>query len=96
MFNASIHPNHKRFAETFVRLWRDQKARGVLNPRVGRLAALASGYGNTSWCEGNAIQTADVMFNKLVKRPEIVQYIRELGLERVGRQWREIDRAEPA
>ena len=88
------NPRAREFADTFVRLWREKKAEGVQNPRVGRLAAMMAGYGRTSWCESNAIQTADVMYNKLLKRPEVTDYIRELGLERIGRQWREIVRAE--
>lgn len=84
------NPRAKRFCEIFVRLWLQQWESGIENPRVGRQAAMIAGYGGRSWNEVRAPQAADVMFNKLVKRPEVVNYIRELGLERDGRYWRAI------
>lgn len=93
---VDLHPNHKRFAEIFARLWKEQRTKGVKNPRVGRMAAMMAGYGAQSWNETNAVLTADVMFNKLVKRQDVLQYLRELGIERIGRQWREVDRPETA
>lgn len=81
---------HQAFCDIFLRLFREQRAQGVENPRVGRLAAMTAGYGQESWCPSNSIQTADVMFNKLTKRPDVLEYLRGKGLERVGRQWREV------
>jgi hypothetical protein len=93
--NACLkNPRAKQFAEIFVRLWLEKRAQGVQNPRVGRVAAMMAGYGQGSWCQSNAIQTADVMFNKLVKRSDVMEYIRELGLERIGRQWRPVQQSE--
>lgn len=80
---------HYEFAEAFVRLWRQKRAEGIERPRVGRLAALAAGYGEGSWCATNAIQTADQMVNRLLKRPEVLARIQQLGLERVNGEWRE-------
>ena len=70
-----------------MRLYREQKAAGVKRPRVGRMAALAAGYGQGSWCESNAIQTADVMFCQLIKRQDVRDYLKEQGFERIGRDW---------
>lgn len=86
-----LKPQHKKFCEVFAKLWHQQKQAGVQNPRVGRLAALAAGYGKNSWSESNAIQTADVVFNQLTKRRDVLQYLRELGFERDGRFWRQIE-----
>ena len=85
-----MYPKAKLFAESFVRLWRQQRAAGIKNPRVGRLAALTAGYGQNSWCEERSVQAADMMVNKLLRRPDVLAYIYELGLERDGRHWRDL------
>jgi hypothetical protein len=91
MATALLNPRHRKFCQLFVKFWQEQWALGVKNPRVGRLATLAAGYGGKSWSETNAVQTADVLYNRLVKKPEILNYLRELGLERDGRRWRKVE-----
>lgn len=78
------------FAHNFVRMWKQKRAAGVRVPRVGRLAALAAGYGRGSWCQRNAELAADQMVVRLLKQPEVLALIHELGLERIDGEWREV------
>lgn len=82
-----ISPQEKAFCEAFARLFREQRAAGVVSPRVGRMAAMIAGYGQKSWCAIRAIEAADVMFNKLIKRAHVVNYLRGLGIERIDGRW---------
>lgn len=90
MLTGKKHARIRRFVEIFVTLWKQQKALGVKNPKVGRQAALLAGYGGKSWSELKRWQAADCMFSRLTKRDDVLQLIREQGLERNGRLWREV------
>lgn len=83
------NPRARVFCDVFVSLWRQHRATGIENPRVGRIAAMTAGYGARSWTPLRSQQAADMMYNKLLKQPAVIQRILELGLERDGRQWRE-------
>lgn len=72
----------KKFCEAFAQLFKHQRANGIENPRVGRAAAQAAGYGESSWCPRNAVLTADVMYSKLMKKSTVLDYLKELGLKR--------------
>jgi hypothetical protein len=87
---AQISDKHKKFAKEFVRLWRHFKSLNVVSPRVGRMAALMVGYGEGSWSSQNTILAADMAACRLLRRPEVLDYIRELGLVRHGRRWEDI------
>jgi hypothetical protein len=88
-----MHARAKKFCENFVRLWREERAKGASRPRVGRQAALLAGYGGKSWNERNTILAADQMYNRLVKRPDVIATLKELGLERTGEDWTDITEA---
>ncbi len=85
------NPRARAFCNVFVSLWRAQRAIGIEFPRVGRQAAMSAGYGATSWNPIRSLQAADVMYNKLLKQAPVIAYLKELGLERDGRKWREAE-----
>jgi hypothetical protein len=80
----------QRFVVIFVRLWREKKAAGVEKPRVGRMAATLAGYGQKAHSPKAAVLAVDKQYCELVKRRDVLEAIRGLGLERDGRYWREI------
>lgn len=90
MLEGKKYERVRNFCRTLVRLWKEQHALGVAEPMVGRDAAIFVGYGGKSWSSKKTIQAADVMYNKLTKKPDVLEYIRELGLERDGRGWKEV------
>ena len=80
-------PKMRIFCEIFAHLLREAAAKGQANPKVGRRAAMLAGYGGGSWNENRLVQTADTMYAKLVRREDVKGYLRQLGVERVGRHW---------
>jgi hypothetical protein len=86
-------PKMPRFCEIFARLLHEAFANGEKRPKVGRKAALLAGYGENSWNENKTLQAADVLYARLIRRPDVLAYLKQLGVERLNGQWRTSDAA---
>lgn len=84
-----MNERQRVFAQTFVSMYKEARRQGIPKPKVGRRAALAAGYGADSWCDRAKILRADRSYLRNVNNPKVLDYMRDLGLERDGDIWRE-------